>query len=253
MRHRHCILASFLVGSALLSPAAALAAPARNIVLVHGSLIDGSGWRAVHDILVRDGFKVTIVQEPLTSLDADVQATRRVIDQQDGPVILVGHSYGGALITEAGGDPKVRSLVYVAAFQPDVGETVAQLGASMPALLPPTAVKAWRDGYVTIDPIAFSRDVAGDVPKAEAAFMAASQVQTNASVFTQKITTAAWRAKKSYAIVATDDRAISPALELWMYKRAGSAVTEIKSSHVVYMSHPQAVASVIERAAREAN
>lgn len=251
MRPQHFLLASLVAGSVLLFPPAASAAPARNIAFVHGSLLDGSGWRAVHDILVRDGFKVTIVQEPLTSLDADVQATRRVVDQQDGPVILVGHSHGGAVITEAGDDPKVRSLVYVAAFQPEVGETVGALGASMPSLLPPTAMKASSDGYVTIDPAALSRDIAGDLPAANSTFMAASQIPTSAGVFSQKITTAAWRDKKSYAIVATQDRTISPALERWMYRRSGAEVTEIKSSHVVYISHPQSVAAVIERAARE--
>lgn len=244
--------ASALAGLGLAAAAPASAAPAKNIVLVHGMLMDGSGWRAVNDILVRKGYKVTVVQEPLTGLDADVAATKRALDQQDGPVILVGHSYGGMVITEAGGDPKVRSLVYVAALQPDIGETMGALGASMPSLLPPTAMRASADGYVTVEPTAFVRDIAGDVPKPQASFLATSQIPTNASVFTQKVTTAAWHGKKSYAIVATDDRTISPELERWMYKRSGAQVTEIKASHAVYISQPRAVADVIDRAAREA-
>ena len=245
--------ASVLAGMALAAATTASAAPVKNIVLVHGMLMDGSGWRAVNDILVRKGYKVTIVQEPLTGLDADVAATKRVIDQQDGPTILVAHSYGGMVITEAGSNPKVTALVYVAALQPEVGETMGGLSASMPSLLPPTAMRASADGYVTIEPTAFMRDITGDVPKPEASFLAASQIPTNSSVFTQKITSAAWHDKKSYAIVATEDRTISPALEHWMYKRSGAQVTEIKASHAVYISQPQAVADVIDHAARAAN
>ncbi len=244
--------AAALVGLSFTTTAPASAAAAKNIVLAHGMVVDGSGWRAVHDILVRKGYKVTVVQEPLTSLDADVAATKRVLDQQDGPVILVGHSYGGAVITEAGSDPKVAALVYVAAYQPDVGEAVGGLNASMPSSLLPTSLRASADGYVTIEPSAFVRDVAGDVPGSEASFLAASQVPTSSSIFTQKITSAAWHDKRSYAIVATEDRAISPALERWMYKRSGAQVTDIKGSHLIYISKPQAVADVIDRAARAA-
>lgn len=235
------------VGAAQAAPVAAV----KNIVLVHGALADGAGWRGVYDILVKDGFKVSIVQQPLTSLADDVAATQRVLDQQTGPVVLVGHSYGGSIITVAGADPKVTSLVYIAAFAPDVGETTAQLAGSAPAKnndLHPTS-----DGYLFLDTDKFAADFAADIPKAQAQFMAISQVPVAVAAFAAPVTAAAWRDKPSYGIVATEDMALNPDLERRMYARAHAKVTEIKSSHAVYISQPRAVAQVIEAAARASN
>ena len=222
----------------------------KNIVLVHGANTDGSGWRGVYDILIKDGYRVSVVQQPLTGLVEDVAATKRVIDQQDGPVILVGHSYGGTIITVAGADPKVRALVYVAALQPDVGETTSQLAASIPGEVPTSDLKPTKDGFIFVDSTKFAADVAADLPPAQAKYMANSQMPVAAAAFDAPVTVAAWRDKPSYGIVATADRALNPKLAHWMYKRSGAEVTEIKGSHLVYMSQPGAVASVIERAAR---
>jgi len=224
----------------------------RNIVLVHGVATDGSGWRGVYDILTRDGYHVSVVQEPLTGLSDDVAATRRVIDQQDGPVILVGHSYGGTVITIAGVDPKVRALVYVAGLQPDVGETTNQLAASMPGDVPGNDLKLSKDGFIFIDPGRFVIDIADDLPRELAQYMANAQAPVAAAAFDAPVTAAAWREKPSYGIVATADRALNPALARWMYQRSGAAITEIKANHLVYISRPGAVAKVIERAARSA-
>jgi pimeloyl-ACP methyl ester carboxylesterase len=241
-------LAAALVAA---SPAAeAQPGAVKNIVLVHGANTDGSGWRGVHDILTEDGYHVSVVQQPLTGLGDDVVATKRVIDQQDGPVILVGHSYGGTIITVAGADPKVRALVYVAALQPDVGETTGQLAASMPGDMPSSDLKPTKDGFIFVDPTKFAADVAADLPPAQAKYMANSQMPVAAAAFDAPVTVAAWRDKPSYGIVATADRALNPKLARWMYKRSGAEVTEIKGSHLVYISQPRAVASVIERAAR---
>lgn len=238
------------------SPAAAAETAAtgavKNIVLVHGANTDGSGWRGVYDILTKDGYRVSIVQQPLTGLADDVAATQRVIDRQDGPVILVGHSYGGAIITVAGADPKVRALVYVAAVQPDVGETTSTLAASMPGDVPASDIKPTKDGFLFVDPARFPADVAADLPPAQARFMADAQMPVAAAAFDAPVTVAAWRDKPSYGIIATADHALNPKLARWMYKRSGASVTEIKASHLVYISHPRAVASVIERAARSA-
>jgi pimeloyl-ACP methyl ester carboxylesterase len=230
---------------------AAPAKPAspRNIVLVHGALVDGSSWRAVYEILRKDGYRVSIVQEPLTSLDDDVAATKRILDLQDGPVVLVGHSYGGTIITIAGADPKVKALVYVAALQPDAGETTGELTGRMPS--PSDDIKNTKDGYLYLDPSKFA-GAFPDLPKAQAEFMAASQVPVSGAAFGAKVTVAAWHDKPSYAIVATQDRQLNPDLAHWMYKRSGAKVTEIKASHLVYISQPHAVARVIEQAARAA-
>ncbi len=233
---------------ALAGPAAT--GRAENIVLVHGALIDGSSWRGVYDILTRDGYRVRIVQEPLTGLDDDVAATRRVIDQLEGPIVLVGHSYGGSIITVAGADPKVRTLVYVAALQPDVGETTNQLAASMPGATPAGDLKLTKDGFIFLDPARFAADFGADLAPARAKFMANSQEPVAATAFDAPVTVAAWRNKPSYAVIATQDRALNPKLARWMYKRSGAQVTEIKASHAVYISHPAAVAAVIEKAAR---
>jgi pimeloyl-ACP methyl ester carboxylesterase len=222
----------------------------KNIVLVHGANTDGSGWRGVYDILKKDGFHVSVVQEPLTGLSDDVAATQRVIDQQDGPVILVGHSYGGTIITVAGADPKVRAMVYVAALQPDVGETTNQLASSIPGEIPSSDVKPSKDGFLFVDPAKFAADVATDLPPAQADYMANSQMPVAAAAFDAKVTVAAWHDKPSYGIVATADRALNPKLAHWMYRRSGAKITEIKANHLVYISQPAAVASVIEKAAR---
>ena len=222
----------------------------KNIVLVHGANTDGSGWRGVYDILTNDGYHVSVVQQPLTGLDEDVAATRRVLDQQDGPVVLVGHSYGGTIITVAGADPKVRALVYVAALQPDVGESTNQLASSMPGATPPSDIKPTKDGFLFVDPRRFAADTAADVPAAQARYMANSQMPVAAAAFDAPVTVAAWRNKPSYGIVATADHALNPRLARWMYTRSGATMTEIEGSHMVYMSQPRAVANVIESAAR---
>jgi pimeloyl-ACP methyl ester carboxylesterase len=221
-----------------------------TVVLVHGALIDGSSWRGVYDVLTRDGYRVSIVQQPLTGFDEDVAATRRVLDQQAGPVILVGHSYGGSIITVAGSDPKVKALVYVAALQPDIGETSAEVAPPMPPAS--NDLKMTKDGFVFLDPAKFAANFGADLPKAQAEFMARSQMPVSGAAFNVKLSGAAWRDKPSYAIIATQDRALSPEIARWMAKRARSKVTLVKASHAVHISHPRAVARVIETAARAA-
>ncbi|MGP8436645.1 alpha/beta hydrolase [Paraburkholderia fungorum] len=235
------------LSTAVFGSTAAMAAPIRNVVLVHGYFADGSGWQAVAKILTRDGYNVTVVQEPETSFADDVKATSRVVDAQDGPSILVGHSYGGAVITEAGSDAKVAGLVYVAAFQPDAGESAMDLARKMPGAS--KAIKATADGYLYLDPASFHADFAADVPAAEAQFMSVSQVMPAAASFGTPISTPAWKTKPSWAVVATADRAINPDLERFMTKRAGSKTIELNSSHVAYISHPKEVAKLIEQAA----
>ncbi|WP_059150116.1 alpha/beta fold hydrolase [Novosphingobium barchaimii] len=246
------ILSGLLAGAAtLVATAASAAPPIRDIVLVHGAFVDGSGWRPVYDILTRDGFKVSIVQEPLTGLDADVTATKRVIDQQDEPVILVGHSYGGAIITEAGNDPRVAGLVYIAAHAPDAGETESGNGKRYPAI-GRDAITKTADGYTYIDPARYAAEFAADLPPAEAAFEARSQGITAASVFTTPIVDPAWKNKPVWYMVAKADHIISPDLERMYAARAkAQQVVEIPgASHSVYRSHPREVAALIEAAAR---
>ncbi|MBB3383555.1 MULTISPECIES: alpha/beta hydrolase [unclassified Rhizobium] len=227
------------------------AAEIKNIVIVHGALADGSGWRKTADILEKDGFNVTVVQEPITSLADDVAATNRVLDLQNGPSLLVGHSYGGMVITEAGNRPDVAGLVYVAALQPDKGESLISLASSKPA--GSMNIRETKDGqYLYLDPATFAADFAADLPKDEASFLAKSQVFASKAAFTAKVGDPAWKAKKSWAIVATNDRSINPELERDMAKRAGSDVTEIKASHAVFASQPEKVAAVIEKAAKDA-
>ena len=194
---------------------------------------------------------MSIVQEPLTSLDDDVAATKRILDMHDGPGVLVGHSYGGTIITVAGADPKVKALVYVAALQPDVGESTGELAGRVPPASPSNDIKSTKDGFLYLDPLKFAADFP-DVPKAQAAFMATSQVPVSGAAFDAKVTIAAWHDKPSYAIVATQDRQLNPDLAHWMYKRSGAKVTEIKASHLVYISQPRAAAKVIEKAAQAA-
>jgi pimeloyl-ACP methyl ester carboxylesterase len=227
---------------------------AKDIVIVHGALVDGSGWRAVYDILNKDGFHVTIVQEPLTSLAEDVDATKRVIDQQTGPVVLVGHSYGGSVITEAGADPKVSALVYVAGLQPDKGEASGALMSKFAApndAMRVSTNKATPDTkYFYIPSAKFRKTYAADVPAAEAQFMADSEVQLAQKAMGAPLSVAAWHTRPSYAVLTTDDHVISRELQRWMYKRSGAKVTEVAASHAVFVSQPEAVAKVIEAAAK---
>jgi pimeloyl-ACP methyl ester carboxylesterase len=235
---------------------AAAAQPVRNIVLVHGAWVDGSGWKPVYDILTRDGYRVTVVQEPLTSLADDVAATRRVLAQQDGPAILVAHSYGGSVITEAGMDPHVAALVYVAAHAPDVGENESALGKTMPSFTQkqPGAIVLTDDGFTYLRRDLFPAYFAADLPAAQARFGAQSQILTAASVFSTPMTVAAWKTRPSWAIVAGADKIINPDLERFYYKRANSHVTVLQgASHAVYQSRPEEVAAVIEAAAEHAN
>jgi pimeloyl-ACP methyl ester carboxylesterase len=224
----------------------------RNIVLVHGAWADGSGWKGVYDILVKDGYNVSLVQEPETSFKEDVAATKRVLALQEGQCILVAHSYGGSVITEAGTDPAVVGLVYVAAHMPDSGEKESEDGMRFPSDLAKSgAIKKTPDGFTYIDPAQFHELFAADLPADQAAFMAHSQVLNFADNFSATIATAAWRTKPSWMVVAGSDRTISPDLERWYAKRAKSHTVEVAgASHVVYLSHPKEVADVIESAAR---
>jgi pimeloyl-ACP methyl ester carboxylesterase len=247
MRKR--LLAAASAAVALLSILApARAESVKNVVLVHGAFADGSGWRRVADILAKDGYTVTVVQEPLTSLADDVAATRRVLDLQQGPTLLVGHSYGGVVITEAGDAPSVAGLVYVAAFIPDQGESALGLLSQTPAAS--KAIRATKDDFLYLDPAAFPADFAAGVQPAEANFMAHSQAMLAKGAAGTPVTTAAWHQKKSWALVATRDRAINPDLERSMAKRAGSETVEVAAGHAVYVSKPNDVARLIERAAK---
>ena len=223
----------------------------RNIVLVHGAWADGSGWKGVYDILVKDGFNVSMVQEPETSFKEDVAATKRVLALQNGPCILVAHSYGGAVITEAGSDPSVAGLVYVAAHMPDAGEKESEDGKRFPSDLAKSgAIKKTLDGFTYVDPAKFHDLFAADLPGDQAAFMARSQVFNLADNFSATITTTAWRTKPSWMLVAGSDKTINPDLERWYAKRANSHTVEVPgASHVVYVSHPKEVTALIEDAA----
>jgi pimeloyl-ACP methyl ester carboxylesterase len=223
----------------------------RNIVLVHGAWADGSGWKGVYDILVKDGYNVSIVQEPETSFKDDVAATKRTLALQDGPCILVAHSYGGAVITEAGTDPSVAGLVYIAAHMPDAGENEADDGKRFPSDLSKSgAIKKTADGFTYLDPAQFHEYFAADLSAEQAAFMARAQVPNFADNFKAVITTAAWRTKPSWALVAGADRTINPDLERWYATRANSHKVEVSgASHAVYVSRPKEVAALIEEAA----
>jgi pimeloyl-ACP methyl ester carboxylesterase len=220
-----------------------------SVVLVHGSFADGSGWKPVADILMHDGYTVQVVQEPLTGFAADVAATRLVLDRA-GPCVLVGHSWGGMITTEAGAHPNVRSLVYINAFQPEVGETAGGLQARTPPAS--NNVVSVGGGFVQEKPESFAEDFAADVPKPLAAFMAISQAPITADSFSAKTTVAAWSQKPSYAVVSVEDRMINPELERFMAARAKSQTIELRGSHAIFLSHPKEVAALIERAAKAA-
>src|SRR6476661_1312386 len=247
------LLAVATVLSLVSARAPASADQVKNIVLVHGAWVDASGWRPVYEILTKQGFHVTMVQEPETSFADDVTAAKRILDLQDGPTILVGHSYGGSIITEAGVHPNVVGLVYVAAHAPDVGEDEGELGAKTPSVLAKTAgaVKKTPDGFTYLDPPEFPKLFAPDLPREQAEFESRSQVLAAAEVFSTPLTAAAWKTKPSWGIVAGNDQIISPDLERWYYERAKSQTTVIPgASHSVYESRPKEVAAVITRAAR---
>lgn len=246
MKISHCIAA--LAASACAGLAPVLAAPANNIVLVHGAFADGSGWKGVAEQLGGAGYKVSVAQHPDSGLAEDVAATRRILDQQDGPTVLVGHSYGGTIITEAGAHPKVQALVYVAGYAPDAGEDPKALREARP---PATRnVVEIGDGFIIRNPASFPADFAADLPPDVARFMAIAQVPTSIKALAAPVKVAAWRTKPSWYVVATDDRIINPELQRYMAKRAGSKTVEIKGSHAVFIAQPAAVANVIKDAAR---
>lgn len=245
---------SLLTAMAITTPSVTSAAPGEkpvSIVLVHGAFVDASGWKQVYDILSRDGYEVLVVQNPTITLEGDVEATRRIVAMATKPVLLVGHSYGGAVITEAGADPKVKRLAYIAAFAPDVGESVYELatkpvpGESGPPLLPPS------DGFIIVDPAKFPSAFAPDADPALTRFMAVSQVPWGLGAVQPKLTVAAWKDKPVSFMLTTDDHMVSPTTQRFMAARAKAAVTEIKSSHAVMLAHPDEVARFIETAAAE--
>ena len=251
---KHCVVSAVycvVLASFVLVSSASSATPIRNIVLVHGAFVDGSGWKPVYEILLRHGYHVTLVQEPLTSLKEDVAATRRILDRQDGPCVLVAHSYGGTVITEAGMHPKVTALVYIAAHAPDVGETEAGNGKKFPNSSRPL-VKT-PDDFLLLDPAYFPKDFAADLPAAQAEFMAHAQMPAAAEVFTTPVTNPAWTLKPNWYMVAQADKVINPDLERMYARRAHSHMVEAQgASHSVYISHAKEVAALIENAAENA-
>lgn len=236
-----------------INPASAQTIPdsqaVKNVVLVHGAFADGSGWRAVYDNLTERGYKVTIVQNPLTSLADDVAATNRALERQAGPTILVGHSWGGTVITEAGVDPKVAGLVYVSAISPDAGETTAQ---QYEGFAPQTdfVIETTKDGFGYLKPEKFKVGFANDASDADVAFMRDSQVPINMSVFGTKLTNAAWRTKPSWAVIATEDKAFDQKMLIHMAERIGAKITKVSASHALFMTQPKAVANAIDQAAK---
>jgi pimeloyl-ACP methyl ester carboxylesterase len=223
---------------------------AKTIVLVHGGFVDGSSWESVYNILKQDGFSVAIIQNPTISLADDVAVTKRIIDAQDGPVILVGHSYGGVVITEAGNDPKVAGLVYIAAFAPDKGESVSTLIKDPPPDAPVPPILSPQDGYLLLDKAKFAASFAADVGEEKAAFMADSQVPWGVEALSGTISEPAWKSKPSWYLIATEDKMIPPPAQRLMSTRAGATVVEAAGSHAIYVSKPEAVAALIEEAAK---
>jgi pimeloyl-ACP methyl ester carboxylesterase len=240
-----------ITAAAVAGSVGAGAEPVRNIVLVHGAFADGAGWRGVYDELTARGYAVSIVQNPLTSFSDDVAATRRVLNRQDGPVILVGHSYGGSVITEAGIDPKVAGLVYVAAFAPEIGQSTLDQYAEIPP--PPDFVPEEQpDGFAYLNAERFHAGFAGDTIAADAAFLRDAQVPIAMAALAAPVTVAAWKTKPSWYVVATEDGAIAPELLRSTARRIGADTTEVPGSHVVFLTQPKAVADVIDAAARGA-
>jgi pimeloyl-ACP methyl ester carboxylesterase len=224
----------------------------QNVVLVHGGFVDGSGWRGVYDELTADGFNVTVVQNQTLSLDSDVETTRNVLDLQDGPAILVGHSYGGAVISEAGTHGSVAGLVYICAFAPDQGESVSTLLADAPPDAPAPPILAPQDGFLFLDREKFAEAFAADVPTNEAAFMADSQVPWGVEALNGAVSDPGWRHRPSWYLVTTQDRMIPPALQHKMAERARATTTEVSGSHAIYVSQPATVAELISQAAQAA-
>jgi pimeloyl-ACP methyl ester carboxylesterase len=252
------LLVSAAAASLLAAPASAQSGEshdhqdgARNVVLVHGAFADGSGWRGVYDDLTAKGYRVSVVQNPLTSLADDVAATNRVLDRQDGPTILVGHSWGGTVITEAGLHPKVAGLIYVSAISPDAGETSAQQYEGF-AATPDFVIDVQPDGYGFLNPGKFKAGFAADASDADAAFLRDTQVPFNMAAFETAVTQAAWREKPSWAVIASEDKAFDVAMLRHMAQRIGAQVTEVPASHAVYFTRPESVAAVIDQAAHEA-
>jgi len=247
------IAAITLAGTGLTQPAtnSSDSRAVKNVVLVHGAFADGSGWRGVYDELASRGYRVTIVQNPLTSLADDVAATNRALGRQDGPTVLVGHSWGGSVITEAGVDPKVAALVYVSALSPDAGETTSEqyTGFTTPSEF---VIDTLPDGFGILNPETFKAGFAADASDADAAFLRDTQVPINMSAFATKLKNAAWRTKPSWAVIATDDKAFDQRMLHAMAMRIGATITEVRASHAVFMTQPKLVADVIDRAARSA-
>jgi pimeloyl-ACP methyl ester carboxylesterase len=246
--------AALVLGLSTLANTAIAATPVHNIVLVHGAWVNGNGWKPVYDILVKDGYHVSVAQHPLTSFDDDVTAVKRIVDMQDGPTILVGHSYGGAIITDVGNDDKVVGLVYIAAHALDEGETEVANGKLYPNAISKTSdVKKTADGFLYLDPARYPADFAADLPPKQAQFEANAQELTAASVFSVPAGKPAWKTKPSWYAVATSDRIINPDLERMYAKRAKSTTIEVQgASHSVYQSRPKEVAALIEQAAMHA-
>jgi len=242
-------LSVLLASLGLIASISTAHAAVKTVVLVHGAFADGSGWKSVSDILMKDGYTVAVVEEPETTFAADLDATKLILAKA-GPCVLVGHSYGGMVITEAGGDANVKALVYVAAFQPDIGESAGSLNAKMPSAA--HSIGPIGGGFLAVDVKAFPADFAADVPKPLARFMAASQVPISAEAFGSNASVAAWKQKQSYAVVAKNDRMINPDLERFMYNRSHAETIELPGSHAIFISHPAEVAALIERAAKAA-
>ncbi|HEY3637709.1 MAG TPA: alpha/beta hydrolase [Rhizomicrobium sp.] len=244
------VLRLALTAATLICTAASAQAEVKTVVLVHGAFADGSGWKPVAKMLERDGYTVQIVQEPETTFKDDVAATKLILDKA-GPCVLVGHSYGGMIITEAGNHPNVKSLVYVAAYQPDVGESAGSLNAKMPAAA--HSIAPIGGGFLAVNQAAFPDDFAADLPRPEARFMAISQVPVSAEALGAGVTVAAWKNKPSYGVVAQQDRMINPDLERFLYKRSHTQTIELPGSHAIFLSHPAEVAALIEKAAKASN